>query len=183
MVAGFAIGVVAALLGVAGGELLIPTLVLLFGVDIKLAGSLSLSSACRPCSSASPATAVIGASPCSRATALRAAHGGWVGRGKLVGARMLGIDRRASVPCRCSPLSCSSRPQGVAAQIGDSRIAAVRPIIRPTLACLEGRCAPETLRLLARAPSVPAVGMPGPRTRASPLAALGEWCCIALSPR
>jgi uncharacterized membrane protein YfcA len=39
--AGFAIGVVAALLGVAG-ELLIPTLVLLFGADIKLAGSLSL---------------------------------------------------------------------------------------------------------------------------------------------
>ena len=40
--AGAAIGVVAALLGVAGGELLIPTLVLLFGCDIKLAGSLSL---------------------------------------------------------------------------------------------------------------------------------------------
>ena len=40
--AGFVIGVVAALMGVAGGELLIPTLVLLFGVDIKLAGSLSL---------------------------------------------------------------------------------------------------------------------------------------------
>ena len=40
--AGFAIGIVAALLGVAGGELLIPTLILLFGVDIKLAGSLSL---------------------------------------------------------------------------------------------------------------------------------------------
>jgi uncharacterized membrane protein YfcA len=40
--AGFAIGVVASLLGVAGGELLIPTLVLLFGHDIKLAGSLSL---------------------------------------------------------------------------------------------------------------------------------------------
>jgi uncharacterized membrane protein YfcA len=36
------IGVVAAVLGVAGGELLIPTLVLLFGADIKLAGSLSL---------------------------------------------------------------------------------------------------------------------------------------------
>ena len=35
------IGVVAAVLGVAGGELLIPTLVLLFGADIKLAGSLS----------------------------------------------------------------------------------------------------------------------------------------------
>lgn len=40
--AGFAIGVVASLLGVAGGELLIPTLVLLFGADIQLAGSLSL---------------------------------------------------------------------------------------------------------------------------------------------
>jgi uncharacterized membrane protein YfcA len=42
IVAGFAIGVVAALLGVAGGELLIPTLIILFGADIKLAGSLSL---------------------------------------------------------------------------------------------------------------------------------------------
>jgi uncharacterized protein len=41
-VAGLAIGMVASLMGVAGGELLIPTLVLLFGVDIKLAGSLSL---------------------------------------------------------------------------------------------------------------------------------------------
>lgn len=40
--AGFVIGVVASVLGVAGGELLIPTLVLLFGADIKLAGSLSL---------------------------------------------------------------------------------------------------------------------------------------------
>lgn len=42
VVCGFAIGVVASLLGVAGGELLIPTLTLLFGADIKLAGSLSL---------------------------------------------------------------------------------------------------------------------------------------------
>lgn len=40
--AGIAIGVVASLLGVAGGEFLIPTLVLLFGADIKLAGSLAL---------------------------------------------------------------------------------------------------------------------------------------------
>lgn len=40
--AGLVIGVVASLLGVAGGELLIPTLVLPFGIDIKLAGSLSL---------------------------------------------------------------------------------------------------------------------------------------------
>lgn len=41
-VAGVAIGAVASLLGVAGGEFLIPTLVLLFGLDIKLAGSMSL---------------------------------------------------------------------------------------------------------------------------------------------
>jgi uncharacterized membrane protein YfcA len=42
LIAGFGIGVVAALMGVAGGELLIPTIVLLYGVDIKIAGSLSL---------------------------------------------------------------------------------------------------------------------------------------------
>ncbi len=42
VLAGFGIGVVAAIMGVAGGELLIPTIVLLFGVGIKVAGSLSL---------------------------------------------------------------------------------------------------------------------------------------------
>jgi len=42
IVAGLIIGIVAGVLGIAGGELLIPTLVLLFGIDIKLAGSLSL---------------------------------------------------------------------------------------------------------------------------------------------
>lgn len=40
--AGVLIGMVAALMGVAGGELLIPTIVLLFGTDIRLAGSLAL---------------------------------------------------------------------------------------------------------------------------------------------
>ncbi|MDF5759020.1 sulfite exporter TauE/SafE family protein [Spongiactinospora sp. TRM90649] len=40
--AGFGIGVVAAIMGVAGGELLIPTIVLLYATDIKIAGSLSL---------------------------------------------------------------------------------------------------------------------------------------------
>lgn len=42
IVAGIVIGLVAALMGVAGGELLIPTIVLLYGTDIKIAGSLSL---------------------------------------------------------------------------------------------------------------------------------------------
>lgn len=42
VLAGIAIGIVAALMGVAGGELLIPTIVLLYGTDIKIAGSLSL---------------------------------------------------------------------------------------------------------------------------------------------
>ena len=42
VVAGLFIGVVAAVLGVAGGELLIPTIALLYAVDIKTAGSLSL---------------------------------------------------------------------------------------------------------------------------------------------
>lgn len=42
LVAGVAIGIVASLLGVAGGELLIPTLVLLYAVDTRTAGTLSL---------------------------------------------------------------------------------------------------------------------------------------------
>lgn len=42
VVAGLGIGAVAAVMGVAGGELLIPTIVLLYGVPIKLAGSVSL---------------------------------------------------------------------------------------------------------------------------------------------
>lgn len=42
LLAGLGIGMVAALLGVAGGELLIPVIVLFYGLDIKLAGSLSL---------------------------------------------------------------------------------------------------------------------------------------------
>ena len=39
---GVMIGLVSSMLGVAGGELIIPTIILLFAVDIKLAGSLSL---------------------------------------------------------------------------------------------------------------------------------------------
>ena len=58
IIAGFVIGVIASLLGVAGGEFLIPTWVLLFGADIKLAGSLSLvrsqNGMDRPCSRPEP---------------------------------------------------------------------------------------------------------------------------------
>jgi len=42
VVLGLGIGVVSSVLGVAGGELLIPALILVFGVDVKLAGSASL---------------------------------------------------------------------------------------------------------------------------------------------
>jgi uncharacterized membrane protein YfcA len=42
LAAGMLIGIVSTLLGVAGGELIIPTLVLAFGVPIKAAGTLSL---------------------------------------------------------------------------------------------------------------------------------------------
>ena len=39
---GLAIGLVSSLLGVAGGELIIPTMVFAFGADIKTAGTASL---------------------------------------------------------------------------------------------------------------------------------------------
>ena len=41
-IAGIAIGIFSSVLGVAGGEMIIPTIVLLYSKDIKLAGSLSL---------------------------------------------------------------------------------------------------------------------------------------------
>jgi uncharacterized membrane protein YfcA len=41
-VLGVGIGLVSSLLGVAGGEVIIPTLVLVFGADIKTAGTLSV---------------------------------------------------------------------------------------------------------------------------------------------
>ncbi len=42
IVLGLGIGLVSSLLGVAGGELIIPTLIFVFGADIKIAGSASL---------------------------------------------------------------------------------------------------------------------------------------------
>jgi outer membrane immunogenic protein len=63
IVVGFVIGVVAALLGVAGGELLIPTLVLLFGVDSNWQADFRWPGAFRLCWWASHAIAAIRASP------------------------------------------------------------------------------------------------------------------------
>lgn len=41
-IAGVVIGLFSSMLGVAGGELIIPTIALLYGIDIKIAGTLSL---------------------------------------------------------------------------------------------------------------------------------------------
>ncbi|MDZ7958020.1 MAG: sulfite exporter TauE/SafE family protein [Aulosira sp. DedQUE10] len=41
-IAGIVIGIFSSMLGVAGGELIIPTIIMVFAIDIKLAGSLSL---------------------------------------------------------------------------------------------------------------------------------------------
>jgi uncharacterized membrane protein YfcA len=62
LAAGVGIGIVAALMGVAGGELLIPTIVLLFAVDIKIAGSLALAISLPTCWWRSPATDATAAS-------------------------------------------------------------------------------------------------------------------------
>lgn len=90
--AGLAIGIVASLMGVAGGELLIPTLVLLFGLEIRLAGSLSLA--------VSLPTMLVGFARYSqdRSFAVLGSHKGFVvimaaGSivGTLIGARLLGF--------------------------------------------------------------------------------------------
>lgn len=39
---GILIGIISSLLGVAGGEVIIPILILIFGIDVKLAGTMSL---------------------------------------------------------------------------------------------------------------------------------------------
>jgi uncharacterized membrane protein YfcA len=42
VICGVLIGIISSLLGVAGGEVIIPILILIFGIDVKLAGTLSL---------------------------------------------------------------------------------------------------------------------------------------------
>jgi uncharacterized membrane protein YfcA len=86
--AGFGIGIVAALLGVAGGELLIPTIVLMYGLDIKLAGSLSLS--------VSLPTMIVGFARYSRSgafTVLRQEQSlfRWMVAGSILGAALGGL--------------------------------------------------------------------------------------------
>ncbi|MGJ4957423.1 sulfite exporter TauE/SafE family protein [Bradyrhizobium sp. HKCCYLRH2015] len=81
-VAGFAIGVVASLLGVAGGEFLIPTLILLFGADVKLAGSLSLA--------VSLPTMVVGFARYSRDQSFSALRANWPFMLAMAAGSMLG---------------------------------------------------------------------------------------------
>lgn len=94
--AGFGIGAVSALLGVAGGELLIPTIALIYGRDIKLAGSLSLA--------VSLPTMLVGLARYSEATAfsvLRREHPLllWMGAGSVLGVGLGGLLLGA-VPAR-----------------------------------------------------------------------------------
>ena len=109
LVAGFAIGVVASLMGVAGGELLIPTLIILFGVDLKLAGSLSLA--------ISLPTVLVGFGRYSRDStfAVLTRNSRFVAAmavgsvaGSFIGAQLLGIISRGYC-CRSSRW-CSSSP-------------------------------------------------------------------------
>ena len=88
LIAGFGIGVVAALLGVAGGELLIPTIVLLYGADIKLAGSLSLM--------VSLPTMIVGFARYSRSDSFAVLRQerpllGWMAVGSILGAAVGGL--------------------------------------------------------------------------------------------
>jgi uncharacterized membrane protein YfcA len=88
LLAGLGIGMVAALLGVAGGELLIPTIVLLYGLDIKLAGSLSLL--------VSLPTMVVGFARYSRAAAFAVLRDErplltWMAGGSILGAAAGGL--------------------------------------------------------------------------------------------
>lgn len=95
---GFIIGVVASLLGVAGGEFLIPTLVLLFGTDIKLAGSLSLA--------VSLPTMLVGFTRYSRDRSFSVLRSNWMFLlvmaagsmvGTFIGGRLLGIVPNATL--------------------------------------------------------------------------------------
>jgi uncharacterized membrane protein YfcA len=88
LIAGLGIGMVAALLGVAGGELLIPVIVLLYGLDIKLAGSLSLM--------VSLPTMIVGFARYSRADAFKVLREEkllmrWMVAGSILGAALGGL--------------------------------------------------------------------------------------------
>jgi len=117
--AGFVIGIIAALLGVAGGELLIPTLVLLFGADIKLAGSLSLA--------VSLPTMLVGFARYSRDRSfvvlnenrrfvLVLATGSIFGSFHRRAAARAGAERRPTAVACHHP--CAVRRQGLEAQVG-----------------------------------------------------------------
>ena len=129
VLAGFSLGVVAALMRVAGRELLIPTITLPYGVDVKLAGSLSLAVSLPTCSSRSLATAATtaasscAATPASSLTWLpapppaafwaacwwvsspRACSSRWGRRGRSGSTGEVGSRRRLT--CEKDPRACS----------------------------------------------------------------------------
>lgn len=88
LIAGLGIGMVAALLGVAGGELLIPVITLLYGLDIKLVGSLSLV--------VSLPTMIVGFARYTQADAFAVLRrerslGLWMAAGSIIGAALGGL--------------------------------------------------------------------------------------------
>jgi hypothetical protein len=102
LAAGVGVGIVAALMGVAGGELLIPTIVLLFAVDIKIAGSLPRHFLAHHARSVRPLQPRQQLRNPSRQQRLRTRHGDW-------------IDHRyhpRRSPPRCRPRSRADPPAG-----------------------------------------------------------------------
>lgn len=125
VIAGAGIGVVAALMGVAGGELLIPTIVLLYGIDIKIAGSLSLA--------VSLPTMLVAFARYSRDKSftvlaanktfvLAMATGSIIGT--LVGGALLGVVPSAVL---LALLLLLSRPQGLAARLTPNSVSPLLP--------------------------------------------------------
>jgi hypothetical protein len=103
LASGVGIGIVAALMGIAGGELLIPTIVLLFAVDIKIAGSLALAiSLPTMLGSVRPLQPRPQLRSPARQQGLRARHGGRIDHRHH--------PRRSSPWCR--PRRCADPPAG-----------------------------------------------------------------------
>ena len=125
-VAGLAIGLVSSLLGVAGGELIIPTLVFGFGMDIKAAGTASLLVSLPTVDGGRAALPRPGRLPRPRhAGRARAPDGGGLRRGRRPGRR-----GAAARPRRVPEAAARRRAGGLGGEAraeGDRAPAPVRP--------------------------------------------------------